>query len=208
MRGRVVRWLLGLTLVSAVGVACVAVAVRLDRDVDAVRSEVGALRKRLAAAERRQRRATVEVSTLHRQLEVVGHPLRTSVSWPVRGPLLDGFGTRGGSHAGIDIGAPEGDAVQAAAPGVVAAAGWDDGYGNRVVVAHGRGVSTLYAHLATIAVEQGDFVSETTLLGGVGCTGSCSGAHLHFEVLVHGSPTDPLLWLPDAPAVESLSWAR
>ena len=207
MRRRVARRLLGLALVAAIGVAGAVVVVRLERDVDAVRSEVGALRTRLATAERQQRRATARVSTLHRRLEVVGHPLRPSVSWPVRGPLLDGFGTRGGSHAGIDIDAGEGEAVLAAAPGVVTAAGWDDGYGNRVVVAHGRGVATLYGHLATITVEQGDFVTETTALGEVGCTGSCSGVHLHFEVLVHGTPTDPLLWLPDVPAAESLSWA-
>ena len=209
MRGRI-RWVVGAALVAAIGLAGVVAGtavVRLDRDVEAARSEIGALRTRLAAAERRQRRATAEVSTLHRQLEVAQHPLRTAVSWPVRGPLLDRFATRGGSHAGIDIDAPEGHPVRAAAPGVVAAAGWDDGYGNRVVVAHGRELATVYAHLTAIAVEPGDFVSEATMLGSVGCTGSCSGAHLHFEVLVRGSPTDPLLWLPRRPAAESLSWA-
>ena len=206
MRRRVLRWLLVGAVVAAAGAAGAHV-VRLDREVGAVSSEVGALRARLAAAELRQRRATAQVSILHRQLDVVSHPLRRTVSWPVRGPLLDRFGSRGGSHAGIDIQASEGHPVRAAAPGVVASAGWDDGYGNRVVVAHGRGVATLYAHLATIAVGQGDFVTEASTLGEVGCTGSCSGDHLHFEVLVHGSPTDPLLWLPDPRPVESLAWA-
>ncbi|MBD0348682.1 MAG: M23 family metallopeptidase [Thermoleophilia bacterium] len=186
--------------VASGGAALGAAVARMDGDADSVRAEVAALRTRVAAAERRHRHAEARASTLHRRLRAVAHPLRASVSWPVRGPLLDRFGTRGGSHDGIDIDAPEGQAVRAAAPGVVAVAGWEDGYGNRVVVAHGRGLATVYAHLATITVERGTFVTETTTLGSVGCTGSCSGVHLHFEVLLYGNPTDPLLWLPDGPA--------
>ena len=97
-------------------------------------------------------------------------------------------------HNGIDISAPSGTAVRAAASGRVIAAGWMGGYGNLVVIDHGGGLSTAYAHLSSIWVGGGS-VSQGQTIGAVGCTGSCTGPHLHFEVRVNGSPVDPFSYL-------------
>jgi murein DD-endopeptidase MepM/ murein hydrolase activator NlpD len=175
-------------------------ALRFDRRLDALddrfeatQSELSALAERAGGSERR-------LDDFAERLRAVSHPLRASVTWPVSGPLLDGYGPRGsGWHSGIDVDAPYGAAVSAAAPGYVVRSGWEEGYGNRVVVAHGRGLETVYAHLAELSVDPGVFVSEWSQLGTVGCTGSCDGAHLHFEVRINGEATDPLLWLPPHP---------
>ena len=192
-------WLVRATFAAAAGLVAVAAGAlgfRLNRDVDTLRADLAATRGELRALQRRQAGASARFSVLQRELRVASHPLRAAVSWPVRGPVLDTFASRGGAHDGIDVDAPEGEAVRSAAPGIVLAAGWDDGYGNKVVVGHGRGLSTVYAHLSSIAVSQGVLVTEVSTLGTVGCTGHCTDAHLHFEVHLHGTPTDPLRWLP------------
>jgi murein DD-endopeptidase MepM/ murein hydrolase activator NlpD len=176
-------------------------ALRLDRRMDVldaryeiVRSDVGVLQDSAGRSERR-------LAAVAEKVRAIGHPLRSSVSWPVSGPLLERYGPRGsGWHSGIDVDAPEGAPVSAAAPGLVVGRGWEDGYGNRVVVAHGRGLETTHVHLAEITVSTGTFVSESSQIGTVGCTGTCSGAHLHFEVRINGISSDPLLWLPPHPA--------
>jgi murein DD-endopeptidase MepM/ murein hydrolase activator NlpD len=176
-------------------------ALRLDRRMDALDDRFDVVHSNVSALERRGRRSERRLATVGNRLRAVSHPLRASVSWPLSGPLLDTFGPRGsGWHSGIDIDAPDGAPVSAAAPGIVLRSGWEAGYGNRVVVAHGRGLETTYAHLAKITVGTGTFVSESTHVGSVGCTGTCSGAHLHFEVRVNGVSSDPLLWLPPHPA--------
>jgi murein DD-endopeptidase MepM/ murein hydrolase activator NlpD len=119
---------------------------------------------------------------------------------PLRGPFESPFGLRWGRlHAGIDIAVLETSQVRAAADGVVVATGWLDehaGYGNVVELRHGHGLVTLYAHLASIQVEPGDLVQRGEPIARAGCTGSCTGAHLHFEVHVRGKPVDPLGFLP------------
>jgi murein DD-endopeptidase MepM/ murein hydrolase activator NlpD len=123
-------------------------------------------------------------------------PPRASIplGWPLLAPVGDGFGVRGSRfHAGVDLLAPAGTAVLAAAPGRVTwahrrAGGW----GLLVVVAHQAGVRTLYAHLETVAVHVGDWVAGGTELGRVGATGDATGPHLHFEVRVKGAAVDPL----------------
>jgi murein DD-endopeptidase MepM/ murein hydrolase activator NlpD len=87
--------------------------------------------------------------------------------------------------------AGSGDAISAAAGGRVILAGWFGGYGNCVVVDHGGGVSTLYAHQTSVAVSYGDSVSAGDTVGYVGSTGLSTGPHLHFEVRVDGNPVDP-----------------
>jgi murein DD-endopeptidase MepM/ murein hydrolase activator NlpD len=115
--------------------------------------------------------------------------------WPVSGVVTSGFGYRWGRmHQGIDISAPTGTSVRAAASGRVIMAGWMGGYGNLVVIDHGNGLATAYAHLSSIWAGSGS-VSQGQGIGAVGCTGSCTGAHLHFEVRVNGSPVDPLSYL-------------
>jgi murein DD-endopeptidase MepM/ murein hydrolase activator NlpD len=116
--------------------------------------------------------------------------------WPVHGPVTSTFGWRWGRmHEGVDIGAATGSPIVAVASGTVIYAGWMDGYGQLVVVDHGGGLSTAYAHMSTIGASVGIYVGQGQTIGYVGCTGHCYGSHLHFEVRVNGSPVDPLGYL-------------
>lgn len=115
--------------------------------------------------------------------------------WPANGVVTSGFGWRWGRmHEGIDIAAPAGSPVVAVASGTVIFAGWMGGYGQLVIVDHGGGLATAYAHLSSIHAGGGS-VSQGQSLGAVGCTGSCTGNHLHFEVRVNGSAVDPMGYL-------------
>ena len=116
--------------------------------------------------------------------------------WPVGGTLTSTFGWRWGRmHEGIDIGAPGGTPIAAAAAGVVIHAGWMGGYGNLVVIDHGGGIATAYGHQSSIAVGSGQQVSQGQTIGYVGSTGHSTGNHLHFEVRVNGAAVDPLGYL-------------
>jgi murein DD-endopeptidase MepM/ murein hydrolase activator NlpD len=117
-----------------------------------------------------------------------------SMSRPLIGPIGDAFGPRGNRfHAGIDFPAPTGAAVGASRSGRVVYAGWGGkGWGTLVVIAHGRGVRTRYAHLARVAVKLGEGVRTGATIGFVGSTGESTGPHLHFEVTVRGANVDPL----------------
>jgi murein DD-endopeptidase MepM/ murein hydrolase activator NlpD len=115
--------------------------------------------------------------------------------WPTSGVVTSGFGPRWGRmHEGIDIAAPTGTSVRAVAAGTVIYAGVMGGYGNIVVIDHGNGLSTAYAHLSAIWAGGGG-VSQGQGIGAVGCTGSCTGPHLHFEVRVNGAAVDPMGYL-------------
>jgi lysozyme family protein len=117
-----------------------------------------------------------------------------SLAWPLVAPLGDAFGPRGNRfHAGVDLVAAAGTPVMAAAAGRVAWAGFQTGgWGLLVTIAHDDGVRTLYAHLSRVDVRVGQRVDLGTRVGGVGATGSASGAHLHFEVRLRGAALDPL----------------
>jgi murein DD-endopeptidase MepM/ murein hydrolase activator NlpD len=122
-------------------------------------------------------------------------PSASGLIWPVSGVVTSGFGYRWGRmHEGIDISAPTGTSVRAAASGTVIIAGYMGGYGNIVVIDHGGGLSTAYAHLSAIWAGGGS-VSQGQGIGAVGCTGSCTGPHLHFEVRINGSAVDPMGYL-------------
>jgi murein DD-endopeptidase MepM/ murein hydrolase activator NlpD len=122
-------------------------------------------------------------------------PSSSGLIWPVSGPVVSGFGMRWGRmHTGIDISAGYGTPIYASAGGTVIFAGWMGGYGNFVIVDHGGGLSTAYAHQSSIAIGGGS-VSQGQVIGYVGCTGHCFGNHLHFEVRVNGSAVDPLGYL-------------
>ncbi|MGH3041971.1 MAG: murein hydrolase activator EnvC family protein [Gaiellaceae bacterium] len=115
--------------------------------------------------------------------------------WPVNGVVTSGFGWRWGRmHEGIDIGAPSGTSIRAAAGGTVIFAGWMGGYGNLTIIDHGNGLATAYGHQSAIYVGGGS-VSQGTVIGAVGSTGNSTGPHLHFEVRVNGSPVDPMGYL-------------
>jgi murein DD-endopeptidase MepM/ murein hydrolase activator NlpD len=116
--------------------------------------------------------------------------------WPVSGPITSPFGMRWGTlHPGIDIGVPEGTPIHAAAAGKVIYCGWESGYGNLVMIDHGGNLATLYGHQSRIAASCGESVAQGQVIGYSGCTGFCTGPHVHFEVRVNGSPVDPLGYL-------------
>jgi|SoiMethySBSTD1v2_1073268.scaffolds.fasta_scaffold252958_3 murein DD-endopeptidase MepM/ murein hydrolase activator NlpD len=125
-----------------------------------------------------------------------GQPSAAGLIWPCDGVVVSGFGMRWGRmHEGIDIGCAYGTPNRAAAGGTVIHAGWLGGYGNLVVVDHGNGLSTAYAHASSILVSVGQSVSQGETVSLVGSTGNSSGPHLHFEVRVNGVAVDPLLYL-------------
>ena len=99
-------------------------------------------------------------------------------------------------HSGIDIGADYGDSVRAADSGVVIYADWMGGYGKAVIVEHGNGISTLYAHNSELLVGEGQRVRKGEVISRVGSTGYSTGPHLHFEVRQNGSPVSPMDYLP------------
>lgn len=123
--------------------------------------------------------------------------IRSSPVWlarPVRGPVSDRFGPRGNRfHTGLDFTAGYGVSVRAARAGRVVFAGFDaGGYGNKVVVQHGYGAATHYAHLSSISVSRGSRVGVGYRVGRVGATGFATGPHLHFELRLRGAALDPL----------------
>jgi len=125
-----------------------------------------------------------------------------SLIWPVSGPVTSSFGWRihpilgyRKFHTGIDIGAGYGAPIHAADSGTVIYATWMSGYGNVIIIDHGRGISTLYAHQSSLAVGNGARVSRGQTIGYVGSTGFSTGPHLHFEVRLNGNPVDPMAYL-------------
>ena len=123
-------------------------------------------------------------------------PSAAGFTWPTSGQITSGFGPRWGRmHQGLDIAAPTGRPITAAKSGTVIVAGWSGGYGQLVVIDHGGGLATAYAHQSRIAVKTGDPVTQGGLVGFVGSTGHSTGPHLHFEVRVNGAARDPLPYL-------------
>ena len=148
-----------------------------------------------------------KMNKLEQNLRVYESRLRergyTPTIWPVDGKLEGGFGGRrnpfGGPgwefHAGQDIEAAMGTSVVAGARGTVSFTGWQNGYGQLVIVDHGGGLSTRYGHLSHIDVTNGQSVSRGELLGRVGSTGRSTGPHLHYEVRINDAPVNPLQYL-------------
>ena len=121
--------------------------------------------------------------------------------WPVVGIVTSDFGwrrikRRKEFHTGVDIGAPYGSKVVATAPGYVLFAGWVGGYGNTVIIYHGYGYVTLYAHMSSVAVKRGEEVSRNRIVGYVGSSGRTTGPHLHYEVIKYGIRQNPIIYLP------------
>lgn len=119
-------------------------------------------------------------------------------SWPASGRLTDRFGWTGKRwHNAIDIAAPWGTPLYAAAAGTVSTAGWQSGYGYMVSINHGDGWETRYGHMAQQPeVAAGQWVERGQLIGYMGCTGNCTGPHLHFEIRYNGANANPLDYLP------------
>jgi murein DD-endopeptidase MepM/ murein hydrolase activator NlpD len=128
-------------------------------------------------------------------------PVPAPLIWPLEGEILSGFGAVRGRrhHQGIDMAAPRGTPVRAAAAGRVIQSRWLRGYGNFVSLDHGDGVESRYAHLHSLLVRRGAWVERGQPLGTVGATGNATTPHLHFEVRRDGRARNPLAWMPAAP---------
>jgi len=165
-------------------------SIESDRDstlaeIDALEQQSAALAARIREAQRRSPAPAVAPSG---GSGVLG--------WPVSGPVTSSYGIRWGRmHEGIDIAVGEGTPVHAAAAGTVIYAAWMSGYGNLVVVDHGNGLSTAYAHNSSLAVSVGQSVAAGEIVSYSGNTGNSTGPHVHFEVRVNGSAVDPLGYL-------------
>jgi murein DD-endopeptidase MepM/ murein hydrolase activator NlpD len=140
--------------------------------------------------------------------------------WPLKGEIGSRFGVRtdpfsgegAEEHLGIDISGPYGADVHSSADGIVILSGRMSDYGNLVIVDHGNGVTTRYAHLSRFAAHTGQHVNKGDLLGYVGLSGRTTGPHLHYEVRINDRPVDPLAYLPKnnrkAPGTASTSAKR
>jgi murein DD-endopeptidase MepM/ murein hydrolase activator NlpD len=171
-----------------------------------VASEVAEMED-LSASEEAQLEALIQERA--RQLEaqrraqgIVGNEVQTNApgafGWPVSGTITSPFGWRsnpfGGApefHQGLDIAAPTGTTITASAGGTVIMAQWYGGYGNFILIDDGGGYSTGYGHLSAFYVSAGQQVKQGQAIGAVGCTGECTGPHVHFEIRVNGKPVDP-----------------
>lgn len=132
-----------------------------------------------------------------------GTPSVSGFQWPINAPVSSGYGYRVHPifgtkrlHKGLDLGAGSGTPIASAKDGTVISAGWQGGYGNTVVVSHGDGITSLYAHQSSIAVSNGQEVSRGDIVGYVGSTGWSTGPHLHFEIRVNGVAVDPMPYMP------------
>lgn len=136
--------------------------------------------------------------------------------WPVDGRLIrssfgdrtDPFSGEGAFHAGVDISAPSGTSVSVTADGIVVHSAFDSGYGRLVVVDHGNGVQTYYAHLSAFRVQVGQEVRRGDIVGLVGSSGRVTAPHLHYEVRVAGTPVNPYFYLAKAGIYQPLPAKR
>lgn len=129
---------------------------------------------------------------------VMGGSIPELDSWPVMGTLSSGFGKRWGRmHKGIDIAADTGEPIRAVQGGIVVFAGNRGTYGKTVIINHGDGFRSLYAHTSKLKVSSGERVEEGQVIALVGSSGRSTGPHLHLELLYQGQPVNPEKYLPD-----------
>lgn len=117
--------------------------------------------------------------------------LGISLIKPISGIITCRFGSRGYGHRGIDVAAPTGTAIKAAAGGTVVTSGWNNSYGYMIIISHGNGVQTVYGHCSQLLVSRGQKVGQGQVIGKVGSTGNSTGPHLHLEVRVNGVLQNP-----------------
>ena len=174
----------------------------LRRRIQSARDEAAAIEAESARIE--QQLAEAAASEPPVAARVVAPPVAapsgvgsSGFAWPIRGTITSGYGPRwGGTHSGIDIDCVTGDPIRASRAGRVVTASYDGGgYGYHVVIDHGGGFASLYAHMSELYVSGGS-VSQGETIGACGSTGQSTGDHLHFEIRVNGSPRDPLGYLP------------
>lgn len=172
-----------------------------DSELDISRISVGLLKHAQETSPIPVRIAVPSRSGNTRQLASVKKPVagwtdrlaEGGFLWPVRGTISSSFGPRGGGfHPGLDIAAPYGTPIRAAAAGRVTTASYSGGYGNLVVIEHPGAYATAYGHQSRIAVYVGEIVEQGQVIGYVGSTGNSTGNHLHFEVRINGKVTNPI----------------
>ncbi len=170
-----------------------------------VQTLLDSIRNQIAAAEEHKDGLEADAAALEAEIDRLATKEGTApsvLSWPVNGAVGSPFGYRVHPilgvkrlHTGVDINAASGAPIVASGAGTVILAQTYGGYGRAVVIDHGGGLTTLYAHQSQMAVSVGEEVSRGEVIGYVGCSGSCTGPHLHFEVRVSGVPVDPLGYL-------------
>lgn len=186
----------GLIIEEEQRAAAIREAARIQAERERVAREEEQRRQAQIAAAARGEASAVEAPVSRANAALVGAPSGQGLTWPVNGTVTSNFGPRWGrQHNGIDIAANTGTTVASAGSGTVIAAGFSGGFGQRVLIQHSGGLVTLYAHLSSINVSTGQSVSSGTSIGAVGCTGSCTGPHLHFETRVGGTAYDPRSYL-------------
>jgi murein DD-endopeptidase MepM/ murein hydrolase activator NlpD len=130
-------------------------------------------------------------------------PASQEIAWPIHGAITTYFGEKGPhyhpTHTGLDISDGKHSPIKAYRAGTVIAAGRDGGLGNRVIVDHGNGVTSVYGHMSAIYAQVGQQVDITSTLGLEGTTGVSTGNHLHFEIRINGQAADPLLFIAGRP---------
>lgn len=170
--------------------------------------ELAELRDRIQEARREADAIAAESARVTAQLAEASAPVPAAVvaapsvgasgfAWPITGSITSGYGPRWGRmHSGIDIDCVTGAPIRASKAGTVVSATYDgSGYGYYIVIDHGGGFASLYAHMSELYVSGGS-VAQGQTIGACGSTGASTGDHLHFEIRVNGSPQDPLSYLP------------
>ena len=179
--------------------------VAAQREAAAVQSLLDEIRHDIAAAEEHKDGLQADAERLEDEIARLQSDEGEApgvIGWPINGRVSSPFGYRTHPilgvrrlHTGIDINGSTGTPISAAAEGKVILSQTYGGYGRAVVIDHGGGMATLYAHQSSIAVSVGEVVTRGEVIGYVGCTGSCTGPHLHFEVRLNGVPVDPMQYL-------------
>jgi len=172
---------------------------RQQQLLNKVNSQISNFEGELSALEKDQAQIKAQIAAAQQK----GGTKPSVLLWPVNGRITSPFGWRVHPifgtkklHTGIDIGVSYGTPIKAAAAGTVILAQTYGGYGNATAIDHGGGMSTLYGHQSKIIVKVGQKVAMGQVIGYVGCTGYCTGPHLHFEVRENGNPVDPTKYLP------------
>ena len=175
-----------------------------NRLLEEYRQDAKRAEKELAELEEAADKVYDIIVNIEKNKEFVDTYTGGKLEWPVEGRYYVSSGYVGrispvGNgyefHTGIDIPAPEGYEIRAAEDGTVINAGWINGYGNTVIIDHGGGISTLYAHNSSVEVENGQSVHRGDVIALCGSTGYATGSHCHFEVRVNGEHTDPWEYL-------------
>lgn len=178
-------------------VSIVAELAAVQREAHAKLSgRIQAARSELAALEREQQRIEDIIASRSGGVST-GPSSSLGFAWPIRGLITSPYGPRwGGFHTGMDIDCDTGEGIGASKAGRVIASEWGGGYGNMIIIDHGGGYTTLYAHMSRLYVGRGAKVVQGSRIGACGTTGNSTGDHLHFEVRVNGSHRNPRPYLP------------